>query len=123
MDSLYKSNNFKRLKRSGIILLFAGFLFFVVSCGGGSTPLPPRVARKAILAETKKVEPVNVAEKAGRKELEKREEEFAYNPTGKKDPFKPFIQLTRDKKRTGSLPPLQNYDLSQVKLVGIIPIP
>lgn len=60
------------------------------------------------------------------KEPEKREEaEYSYNPAGKPDPFRPFIQLTsaRGSSKTAPLTPLQKYDFSQLKLVAIISSP
>ena len=66
---------------------------------------------------------MKVAEK---KELEKKEEkEYSYDPVGKADPFKPFIQLTPVKVSSRTLPltPLQKYEISQLKLVAIIASP
>lgn len=66
---------------------------------------------------------MKVAEK---KELEKKEEaEYTYNPLGKPDPFKPFIQITTAKEYSRSVPqtPLQKYEISQLKLVAIIITP
>jgi type IV pilus assembly protein PilP len=100
-------------------LLSIACLFFIASCGGGSPPpsVPPK-GKEPIIAR-KKVEPIKVAVK---KELEKKEETvYSYNPVGKPDPFKPFIQLTSTGiPRTGPLTPLQKYDISQLKLVAII---
>ena len=46
--------------------------------------------------------------------------EYSYNPKGKRDPFKPFIlkqsKIIEKKPRT----PLQEYEIGQLKLVGII---
>jgi len=94
---------------------------FIASCGGGTVSPPPPKEGAKIAA--KKVEPAKVVQKA---EPEKKEEpEYQYNPTGKPDPFKPFIELTpvREKVRTTPLTPLQKYDLSQLKLVAIISTP
>ena len=119
-----KTNNLGGLEMSKIIFLSVAFIFLVVGFGGGTPPLSPPVAKKAVSVEKKKAEPVQVPEKGEKKEPEKKkQEEFAYNPTGKPDPFKPFFQLTRDKRSKGLLTPLQEYDLSQLKLVGIITIP
>ncbi|MDI6763566.1 MAG: pilus assembly protein PilP [Thermodesulfobacteriota bacterium] len=111
---------FKVWRRVGWVI--CGLLFFVASCGGESVPPPPPKGGvpKAV---AKKVEPVKVADQ---KEPEKKEEqEYQYNPTGKPDPFKPFIQLTpiREGIRTTPLTPLQKYDISQLKLVAIIAAP
>jgi type IV pilus assembly protein PilP len=57
-------------------------------------------------------------------EAPKAEPEYVYNPAGKADPFKPFIQLTMAR-RPGGVPltPLQRYEVSQLKLVAIIASP
>jgi type IV pilus assembly protein PilP len=50
------------------------------------------------------------------------EQEFVYNPIGKRDPFQSFISLD-DPGTTGVGPPptgTQKYELDQYKLVGII---
>jgi type IV pilus assembly protein PilP len=111
---------FKVWRRVGWVI--CGLLFFVAGCGGGTvSPPPPKGGDPKIAAQ--KVEPVKVADQ---KEPEKKEEpEYQYNPAGKPDPFKPFIELTpvREKVRTTPLTPLQKYDISQLKLVAIISSP
>ena len=52
---------------------------------------------------------------------EKREPSYTYNPAGKRDPFKPYIALGPKKQApTATLTPLQRYDVSELKLVGIL---
>jgi len=109
-----------KITRWSITLLIA-FLFLMGGCGGGTPPssLPSKTKSPAV--EKKKEEPAKVAEK---KEPEKKEEEYSYNPAGKSDPFKPFLQLASA--RGGSravLTPLQKFDISQLKLVAIITTP
>lgn len=96
----------------------------LVGCGGG-TSSPPSLPAKTPGVERKKVEPVQVAEKTEKKEeVKKAEPEFSYNPVGKPDPFKPFIQVVPEKMpKTAFLTPLQKYDISQLKLVAIITLP
>ena len=99
------------------------FLFLIGACGGGTPSSSPPLKTKSPAVEKKKEEATKVAEK---KEPEKKEEaEYSYNPAGKPDPFKPFIQLTpvREGSRTAPLTPLQKYDISQLKLVAIISTP
>jgi type IV pilus assembly protein PilP len=43
-----------------------------------------------------------------------------FDPTGKRDPFRPFLLDLRDMKKTGPLTPLQRYDLGQLSLVAIL---
>ena len=47
---------------------------------------------------------------------------YIYDPTGKPDPFKPFIREVKRSKEEAdkTLQPLQRYELSQLKLVAII---
>jgi len=101
------------------------FLFLVSSCGGGTAPPPVAPKAKTPVAERKKAQPVQVAEEVQQKEAAKKEEpEFSYNPVGKTDPFRPFIQLTAEKTpKSGFLTPLQKYDISQLRLVAIITHP
>jgi len=115
----------RKAKRNKIavlgITLSIVFLFLIGGCGGGTPPssLPVKAKSPAV---AKKEEPPKVAEK---KEPEKKEEaEYTYNPAGKPDPFKPFIQLTpvRGASRI-PLTPLQKFDISQLKLVAIISTP
>ncbi len=103
-----------------LLSLSIAFLFFVTGCGGSSPSSPPPQKGKSPAVEKRKVEPVKVAEK---KELEKKEEtEYTYNPVGKPDPFKSFIQITPAKAYSRNVPltPLQKYEISQLKLVAII---
>jgi type IV pilus assembly protein PilP len=97
-------------------------------CGDSSPPSSPPTKTKSPAVEKKKEGPTQVAEKKEpeKKEPEKKEGvEYSYNPAGKPDPFKPFIQLTPVKRVSGSLPltPLQKFDVSQLKLVAIISAP
>ena len=104
----------------GWITLSIALFFLIGGCGGG-TPAPssPPTKARSLSAEKNKGGLAKVAEK---KEPEKKEEvEYSYNPAGKPDPFKPFIQLaSRGGSRTVPATPLQKFDISQLKLVAII---
>jgi type IV pilus assembly protein PilP len=103
------------------ITLSIVFLFLIGGCGGGTPPISPPSKAKVPAVEKKKEEPTKVAEK---KEPEKKEEaEYSYNPAGKPDPFKPFIQLTSARGTRTAFTPLQRFDISQLKLVAIISAP
>jgi type IV pilus assembly protein PilP len=48
---------------------------------------------------------------------------YSYNPTGKPDPFKPFIEITAGGKleeRLTHLTPLQRYGIEEFRLVGVV---
>ena len=117
----------RTLRGSKVIVLAVSvmFLFLVFGCGGGTAPPASPPKAKTAVAERKKAEPTQVAAKVEKKEEAKKEEpEFSYNPVGKADPFRPFIQLTPEKIPKGALlTPLQKYDISQLKLVAIITLP
>ena len=46
--------------------------------------------------------------------------EFRYNPTGRRDPFKSLLQLEKKQRDVAALPPIQQFDLETVKVVGIV---
>ena len=50
------------------------------------------------------------------------EEEFTYNPIGKRDPFRSFLSFSSDNSIFDDLPrtPLQRYDIEQYRLTGIV---
>ncbi len=115
-----KSSKVERTIRigRGWIAFSIAFLLLIGGCGGG-TPLPSVPKKEKSLSVQKNKEgPMKVAEK---KEPEKKEEaEYSYNPVGKPDPFRPFIQLASRGSRTAAATPLQKFDISQLKLVAII---
>jgi type IV pilus assembly protein PilP len=99
------------------IALSIAFLLIIVGCEGGKPPSSLPAKTKSLSAE-KKEAPAKATEK---KEPEKKEEaEYSYNPAGKPDPFKPFIQSASRGSRTAPATPLQKFDISQLKLVAII---
>lgn len=103
---------FKALFLAGI------FLFLIVGCEGGSKPAKPTVQRRA---RPQKPPPEKVEEKVVDKVDKEDEPPYTYNPVGKRDPFKPFIALESKKTTpTAPLTPLQRYDVSELKLVGIL---
>ena len=101
----------------GIFLLL---VFLIVGCGEATSPVSaPQKGRSAM--EKKKADPAKAEEK---KEAQNKEEEYAYNPAGKPDPFRPFLQLTPMREsRSLPLTPLQKYELSQLKLVAVLTTP
>jgi len=46
--------------------------------------------------------------------------DFRYDPTGRRDPFKSLLQLEKKQRDVSQLPPIQQFDLETVKVVGII---
>jgi type IV pilus assembly protein PilP len=109
-------------KSNGLLILSILFLFFITGCSGGTSPPAVTQKVKPSPAAKQKTDPVKVADQ---KEPEKKEEpEYTYNPAGKADPFRPFIQLTTAKGVSKiPLTPLQKYDISSLKLVAIIAAP
>jgi len=99
------------------------FIFFIVACGEGNIPSSISPKGKATSVQQTITKPTEVSEK---KEPEKKgEAEYSYDPTGKKDPFKPFLQVTSAKgsSKNTQLTPLEKYEISQLKLVAIISTP
>ncbi len=79
------------------------------------TPVPP--AKKAVAAKPKpQPEP-----EAAVVEPEKKEPQYVYDSTGRRDPFEPLLVVKRPVLESGEpLTPLQKYDLHQLRLIGVI---
>jgi type IV pilus assembly protein PilP len=90
-------------------------LFLIWGCEGGSQPPKVTVVKRQ---PNRGTPPKKKEEKAA---VEKKEPPYTYNPVGKRDPFKPFLVLGPKKPSpTARLTPLQRYDVSELKLVGIL---
>ena len=101
-------------------LFVAGIsLLLIWGCEGGSKPAKPTVVKRQ---RRRRPPPQKKEEKVADKSTgEKREPLYTYNPAGKRDPFKPFIALGPKKLvPTARLTPLQRYDVSELRLVGIL---
>jgi len=103
----------------------ATLLAAAVLLGGGSgcskegPPPQPVVRQPAPKPAEKAVLPQKPAETQGKKT----EAVVLYNPAGKRDPFVPFLKTEpqlRAKAGLEALPPLQRYELGELKLVGVI---
>jgi len=46
--------------------------------------------------------------------------EFRYDPAGRRDPFKSLLQLEMKQRDLSQLPPIQQFDLDTVRVVGIV---
>jgi len=106
-----------------LISIAIAFCFLAVGCGGGSAPSSVSQKGKASSIEKRKTESSKTGEQKGSEKKE--EKEYVYDPVGKTDPFKPFIQITSVRESTRNVPltPLQKYEISQLKLVAIISTP
>lgn len=114
--------NCRNPKRNRFVgpLIIVVLLLWIAGCGGGGPTASAPSKGKAPVAKKKS----EVSPASGVTEAAKAEPEFTYNPAGRADPFKPFIQLTRGP-RVGGVPltPLQRYEISQLKLVAVIASP
>ncbi len=106
--------------KSRLVWVSLMFLFLLGSCGEGTAPVSLPRKGSGLSAEKKKPE----ANKPEEKKEPEKEEVYAYNPSGKPDPFKSFLQLTplRSASRV-PLTPLQKFEISQLKLVAILSTP
>ncbi|HEX9851155.1 pilus assembly protein PilP [Candidatus Deferrimicrobium sp.] len=106
------------------VSLAVGILAAVSLFAGGfgcskEPPAPqPVVKRQAPMPEAKA--PSAPAAEASAKKVE---QVALYDPRGKRDPFVSFIKV-EERRKAGSdtlaLPPLQRYDLGELKFVGVI---
>lgn len=105
---------------STTVIAFATCLALgLAGCSKEEAPAP--VARKPLPKEAAKA-----AEPAGATAAAEPAKEAPvvtlYDPTGKRDPFVPFIKVVTKAARgdLSLLPPLQRYDLGELRFVGVI---
>jgi len=98
------------------VSLFAG----AFGCSKEPAAPQPVVKRQAPKPEAKA--PVPPAAEA-QAQAKKAEQVALYDPRGKRDPFVSFVRVEERRKAgidTALLPPLQRYDLGELKFVGVI---
>ncbi|KAF0123632.1 MAG: type IV pilus assembly protein PilP [bacterium] len=108
--------------KTHILLLSAVLFFSFILINSEATPestdsLPKNTGRNRAINESQKATP---EKKEG---INNTGVKYSYNPMGKRDPFKPFISKAtagKGKIRGERLVPLQRYNFSQLKLIGII---
>ena len=96
------------------IFLFAG------GFGCSKEPVAPQPVVKRQAPKPEEKAPAAPAAEAPGKKVE---QVALYDPSGKRDPFLSFIKLQERRKAgidTTELPPLQRYDLGELKFVGVI---
>lgn len=90
----------------------------IAGCSTEAPPPPPVVGRPAPKAQASQP----AAQKAA--EPEKKAEAVAlYDPRGKRDPFYSFVRqetVQRGKADLAAVPPIQRYELGELKLVGVL---
>lgn len=101
------------------ILAAASILFGGFGCSKEPAAPQPVVKRQAPKPEAKAPAVVPAAEA----QAKKAEPVALYDPRGKRDPFVSFVKVEERKNAspdTMSLPPLQRYELGELKFVGVI---
>ena len=104
-----------------VVGILAAVSFFAGGFGCSKEPAAPQpvVKMQAPKPEAK----VPAAAPAAEVQAKKAESVALYDPLGKRDPFVSFIKVEERRKAgidTASLPPLQRYDLGELKFVGVI---
>jgi type IV pilus assembly protein PilP len=106
--------------RSSLILLaaVASLAGGILGCGKEEPPSQPVVTKAVPKAQAKAAETAKPALAPSAKAAEP----LLYNPAGKRDPFAPFMKAESKTARIDreALPPLQRYELSELKFVGVI---
>ena len=103
--------------------ILAAVSLFAGGFGCSKEPAAPQpvVKRQAPKPEAKAPAAAPAAE--AQAQSKKVEQVALYDPRGKRDPFVSFIKVEERRKAgidTASLPPLQRYDLGELKFVGVI---
>jgi type IV pilus assembly protein PilP len=77
------------------------------------------LATVAWLASASRVQAVDAADV--QPEVADEQDEYAYDPSGKRDPFRPLFLMRRPAAASVEpMTPLQRYELGQLRLVGVV---
>lgn len=106
-------------KRSSTI--FAGFTLVLFLLGGAvftgcSDSGKPTAAAPTVVKPKQQV----LSQGSTTVMTEKTQDEYSYNPVGKRDPFAPLLMKEDRKAQTGDRPPLERYGLFEFKLTGVV---
>jgi Tfp pilus assembly protein PilP len=99
--------------------ILAAVSFFAGGFGCSKEPAPPQqVVKRQVPAPEAKAPEAKPAEAQAKKAVPV----ALYDPRGKRDPFVSFIRVEERRKGIDvmTLPPLQRYDLGELKFVGVI---
>jgi type IV pilus assembly protein PilP len=113
-----------RIMRGGKRYFIILVLIVVGLCAGGCDQLS--LGKKKDQKPTAKPPPPAAPQQvtpSSTQPAQEAERDYVYDPTGKRDPFQPFIAAQAAVKPVGEdvpATPLQKYDLSQLKLVAIM---
>ena len=96
---------------------------FSLLAGGFGCSKEPAAPQQVVKRQAPKPEAKAPAPPAAETQAKKAELAALYDPRGKRDPFVSFIRA-EERKKAGvdmtALPPLQRYDLGELKFVGVI---
>jgi Tfp pilus assembly protein PilP len=110
----------RTIERSLLILLaaIAPLAGGISGCAQKETPSQPVVKKAVPKEQAKAAEGAKPADA----QAAKTPATVFYNPAGKRDPFVPFVKVEPKAVRASmeSVPPLQRYDLGELKFVGVI---
>lgn len=106
------------------ISLAVGILAAVsLFAGGFGCSKEPAPTQTVVKRQAPKPEAMPPAAPAAEAPGKKTEQVALYDPRGKRDPFVSFIKVDQNRKAgvdVMALPPLQRYDLGELKFVGVI---
>lgn len=103
-------------KRLQLILGVFAALVLLLGCGE-EAPAPPQVAPQKVAAPP----PTAIAPPSAPEAVAPAPPSYVYNPAGRRDPFEPLTTVKKPISRQEvPLTPLQKFDLSQLRLIGII---
>ncbi len=100
--------------KPAIRALAAGLIVLLSACGKEEPPPSMPEAPRRTAAPAPQVEaPQEVAEE--------KEQLYVYNPAGRRDPFEPLLMVRRPVVESEApLTPLQTFELTQLRLTGVI---
>jgi type IV pilus assembly protein PilP len=107
-------------RRLTIASVFALLVVTFSGCGGGQPPQGPSAAKKAATKAAGTAAASAVVEMKTEGSLDLTPPPYAYNPEGRRDPFRSILITSETGKTMESLPPLLRTEVSELRLIGIV---
>ncbi len=107
------------MRRIGVFFIVVVFTLSGLASCSSKPPKRAAKARARQVAKKQQEEKIIIPAKPEKFTIKKVE----YNPAGKRDPFLSIVSLTKQKvkkKKKKSLNPLENFDVADFKLLGVI---
>jgi type IV pilus assembly protein PilP len=107
-------------RRLTIIPVSVLFVVMSFGCGGGEPPRGPSMAKPGSTKAPAAAPTTPAVEKTEEPPTVSLPANYAYDPSGRRDPFRSILVTSETAKSLKSLPPLLRAEIGELQLIGIV---